>query len=174
MRLGEPQGRSGRAENLVPTEIRCRTVQPVAQSLYRLSYPAHTSVRINFFWGGGEIWTRHLPSTKQKWDKVHCGFRSERKHVLANTQWDRRSTSASSVSQLPHTSAHTCPFTIYRSMATRDKLWTPFRSNLHTTSQIYCTQARHRYGTLINGQVVWQLRKWINHEGWGNVRLYCR
>ena len=28
-------------ENLVPTGIRFRTVQPVAQSLYRLSYPAH-------------------------------------------------------------------------------------------------------------------------------------
>jgi hypothetical protein len=39
-RLGVPQGRSGRAENLVPTGIRSRTVQPVAQSLYRLRYPA--------------------------------------------------------------------------------------------------------------------------------------
>ena len=39
-RLGRPQGRSGRSENLVPTGIRSRTVQPVAQSLYRLSYPA--------------------------------------------------------------------------------------------------------------------------------------
>ena len=29
MRLGGPQGRSGRAENLVPTGIRSRTVQPV-------------------------------------------------------------------------------------------------------------------------------------------------
>ena len=28
-RLGEPQGRSGRAENLVPTGIRSRIVQPV-------------------------------------------------------------------------------------------------------------------------------------------------
>ena len=35
-------GRSGLAENLVPTEIRPRTVQPVAQSLYRLSYPVNT------------------------------------------------------------------------------------------------------------------------------------
>ena len=43
-RLGGPQGRSGRAKNLVPTGIRSRTVQPVAQSLYRLRYPAH---RIN-------------------------------------------------------------------------------------------------------------------------------
>jgi len=41
--LGGPQGRSGRAENLVPTGIRSRTVQPVAQLLYRLSYPAHTT-----------------------------------------------------------------------------------------------------------------------------------
>jgi len=41
-RLGGPQGRSGLAEKLVPTGIRPRTVQPVAQSLYRLSYPAHT------------------------------------------------------------------------------------------------------------------------------------
>ena len=40
-RLGGPQGRSGRAENLVPPGIRFRTVQPIAQSLYRLSYPAH-------------------------------------------------------------------------------------------------------------------------------------
>jgi len=38
-RLGGPQGRSGQVENLVPTGIRSRTVQPVAQSLYRLSYP---------------------------------------------------------------------------------------------------------------------------------------
>ena len=39
-RLGGPQGWSGRAEILVPTGIRSRTVQPVVQSLYRLSYPA--------------------------------------------------------------------------------------------------------------------------------------
>ena len=38
-RLGGPQGRSGQGENLVPTWIRSRTIQPVAQSLYRLSYP---------------------------------------------------------------------------------------------------------------------------------------
>ena len=30
MRLGGPQGRSGRAENLVPIGIRSRTVQPIA------------------------------------------------------------------------------------------------------------------------------------------------
>ena len=40
-RLGGPQGRSGRAENLDPPEFDPRTVQPLAQSLYRLSYPAH-------------------------------------------------------------------------------------------------------------------------------------
>ena len=42
-RLGGPQGRSGRVENLVPTGIRSRPVQPVAQSLYRLSYPTHNN-----------------------------------------------------------------------------------------------------------------------------------
>jgi len=47
-RLGGPQGRSGRAENLVPTGIRSRTIQPVAQSLYRLSYPAHFIKEGNF------------------------------------------------------------------------------------------------------------------------------
>ena len=41
-RVGGPQSRYGRAENLVPTGIRSRGVQPVAQSLYRRSYPAHT------------------------------------------------------------------------------------------------------------------------------------
>jgi len=45
-RLGGPQGRSGRAENLVSTGIRSRTVQPVDQSLYRLSYRAHGSYYI--------------------------------------------------------------------------------------------------------------------------------
>ena len=44
-RLGGPQGRSGRAENLVPTGIRSRTVKPVVQSLYWLSYPPHLSYK---------------------------------------------------------------------------------------------------------------------------------
>ena len=44
-RLGGPQGRSRRPENLVPSVIRSRTVQTVAQSLYRLSYRAHKYVR---------------------------------------------------------------------------------------------------------------------------------
>ena len=39
-RLGGPQGRSGRAENLYPSGFDPRTVQPVAQLLYQLSYPA--------------------------------------------------------------------------------------------------------------------------------------
>ena len=43
-RLGGPQGPSERAENLVPTGIRSRTVQPVVQSLYLLSYPVHTAL----------------------------------------------------------------------------------------------------------------------------------
>ena len=37
-RLGVPQDPSARAENFVPTVIRSRTIHPVSQSLYRLSY----------------------------------------------------------------------------------------------------------------------------------------
>ena len=48
-RLDGRQGRSGRAENLVPTGIRSRTVQPVAQSLYRLSYRAHNRYNVRNF-----------------------------------------------------------------------------------------------------------------------------
>jgi len=43
-RLGGPQGQSGRVENLVPTGILSRIIQPVAQLLYRLNYPAHTHI----------------------------------------------------------------------------------------------------------------------------------
>ena len=41
-RLGGPQGRSGRAEILAPTGIRSPDRPARSQSLYRLSYPAHT------------------------------------------------------------------------------------------------------------------------------------
>ena len=41
------RGLAGRAENLVPTGIQPRTVQSVAHSLYRLSYPAHVAVKYN-------------------------------------------------------------------------------------------------------------------------------
>ena len=54
-RLGGFQGRSGRAENLVLTGIRFRTFQPVAQSLYRLSYRAYTMNEVDSAkqWGKG-------------------------------------------------------------------------------------------------------------------------
>jgi len=38
-RLGGPQGRSGRAENIVPTGIRSRTVQPVVTIVTELPDP---------------------------------------------------------------------------------------------------------------------------------------
>ena len=45
-RLGGPQDRSGRVENLAPPPgFDPRTVQPVTQSLYRLSYPALNSCK---------------------------------------------------------------------------------------------------------------------------------
>jgi len=46
-----PQGRSGRAENLVPTGIRSHKVHPVAQSLYRLSTWAQNWIKIYVKWG---------------------------------------------------------------------------------------------------------------------------
>jgi len=48
-KLGGPQGRSGRAENLVSTGIRSRTVQPVAQLLYQQSYQTHVYVYNVFY-----------------------------------------------------------------------------------------------------------------------------
>jgi len=48
-RLGGSLGRSGWTEYLVTTGIRSRTVQPVAQSLYWLSYPAHNVKEQNVF-----------------------------------------------------------------------------------------------------------------------------
>ena len=62
-RLGGPQGRSGRAENLVPTGIRSRKVQPVAQSLYRLSYSAHTTTTT----------TTTTTTKKVKWSRYRRG-----------------------------------------------------------------------------------------------------
>ena len=44
-RLGGHQGRSGRAENLSPTGIRCPDHPGRSQSLYRLNYPAHSNYR---------------------------------------------------------------------------------------------------------------------------------
>ena len=54
-RLGGPQGRSGRAENLVPTGIRSRDRPASSQSLLRLSYPGpqpdpYIPCLINKFW----------------------------------------------------------------------------------------------------------------------------
>ena len=49
--LDGPHGRSGRSENLAPPGFDPRTVQPVAQSLYRLSYPAHFELN----WGSSYL-----------------------------------------------------------------------------------------------------------------------
>ena len=48
-RLSGPQGRSRRTENLVPTGIRSRTVQPVV-SRYTNSATRHTLYRINIIY----------------------------------------------------------------------------------------------------------------------------
>ena len=48
-RLGGLQGLSGRVENLDSLGFDPRTVQPVPQSLYRLSYMAHKYINYTFF-----------------------------------------------------------------------------------------------------------------------------
>ena len=59
-RLGGPQGRSGRAENLAPTGIRSPDRPARSQSLYRLRYPAHGATVLfhkrHDLWGGGGGW----------------------------------------------------------------------------------------------------------------------
>jgi len=50
--LGGPQGRSGRAENLVPTGIRSRTVQPVVSRYTDLATQPTTEMSTgNISWG---------------------------------------------------------------------------------------------------------------------------
>ena len=63
-RLDGPQGRTGRAENLVPTGIRSRTVQPVV-SRYRLSYLAH--IYINYKYTKHEEKLIFINYTKLQW-----------------------------------------------------------------------------------------------------------
>jgi len=49
-RLGGPQGRSGRAENLVPTGIRSRTVQPVVNRYTDwATRPTHTHTHTHIY-----------------------------------------------------------------------------------------------------------------------------
>jgi len=86
-RLGGLQGRSGLAENLVPTGIRSRTVQPVAQSLYRLA-TRHT---VGYSIGRKLLtsdtrphtnWLHHLPNdTSSKYD-VHYNVTDEIWHHI--------------------------------------------------------------------------------------------
>ena len=58
-RLGGPQGRSGRAENLVPTGIRSRTVQPVVSRYTDWAIPAHCLIVLLklFEWPKAAIWS---------------------------------------------------------------------------------------------------------------------
>jgi len=67
-RLGRLQSRSGRMENLVPTGFRSQTFQPLAHSLYWLSYPRplpthkHIYIYIHiyiFYWLLNTTWMSH-------------------------------------------------------------------------------------------------------------------
>ena len=71
-RLGESQGRSGRAENLVPTGIRSGDCPARSQSLYRLSYPHHNRGTIHF-----RNYGINLPSARLQ--------HSRKPHIRVNT-----------------------------------------------------------------------------------------
>jgi len=95
-RLGGSQGRSGRAENVVPTGIRSRTLQPVAQSLYRLSYRAHTYMfRMYKLWTVGftvnNNYAAMLYHIMSSFLRVNsCIFRSSiQQHVTTNVRQRR-------------------------------------------------------------------------------------
>ena len=62
-RLSGPQGRSGRVQNLDSLQFDPWTVQPVAQSLYRLIYPAHKYISYTFFKISTNSKSRHRPHT---------------------------------------------------------------------------------------------------------------
>jgi len=71
-RLGGPQGRSGRAENLVPTGIRSQTVQPVVSR--------YTD------WATGPVWRRYILEWKDRggggWEQVNIIIRMEGKRNI--------------------------------------------------------------------------------------------
>ena len=79
-RLGGPQGRSGRAENLIPTGIQTWNVQPIDQSLYRLSYPVH----VVYIWSLGKCYI---------WSTAICGAETwtlravDQKHLGSFEMW---------------------------------------------------------------------------------------
>ena len=65
----DPQGQSGRAENLVPTGIRSRTIQPVPQSIYIYIYiyiyNADTGLTTNEQWTYFRQWLKAFPFSKK-------------------------------------------------------------------------------------------------------------
>ena len=63
-RLGGPQGRSGRAENLVPTGIRSQTVQPVVSR-----YTDWATGPTNLIWFWNRLRAVEWINVAQDWDK---------------------------------------------------------------------------------------------------------
>jgi hypothetical protein len=81
-KLGGPQGQSGRAENLAPPGFDPRTVQPVAQSLYRLSYLAHRGKAISMTYSECVIVTLIIQRTKSMHRNKFVIF-----HVVSYKAW---------------------------------------------------------------------------------------
>ena len=86
------------AENLVPTGIRSRTVQPVAQSLYRLSYPVDEwqsramNLKCDVFGRGDSYLIRKLSyvmSARHFW-KLRHNFDNQSNRVLGSIIWSNQ------------------------------------------------------------------------------------
>jgi len=80
-RLGGPQGRSGRAENLFPTGIRSRTVQPVVSPYTDMYVYTHTHTHIYIY----IHWTEH---------KMKMSFEVEEKKLYREKAVDNSNRSA--------------------------------------------------------------------------------
>jgi len=76
-KLGGPQGRSGRAESLLPTGIRFPDLHPVAQSLYRLRYHTHDISSNYIKTRGGIIWYGQLTEAGGSNERVYNSPRNE-------------------------------------------------------------------------------------------------
>ena len=83
-RLGGPQGRSGRAENLVPTGIRSRTVQSVISRYtdWATDPPRGTDHGINEWMNLTDV-----PQPSKNADEVNSKFRTVTESFLYFTEW---------------------------------------------------------------------------------------
>jgi len=85
-RLGVPQGRSGRAENFVPTEIRSRTFQPVVS---RYTDWATQPISYDVLGSWNEMYSHRLedrPWNRSKFIMFYLFFSLRKRHFKTHTR----------------------------------------------------------------------------------------